>query len=262
LYCKAGFKEIMIDHTQDYSLYLKFIKTFSPTGFTMLDGDHPLLVEIEKMTEQNDQFIHCGDILQMKIHFVSKRCTQMIGIAPEELSPYHFFEATHPEDMHRHSLARAKLFKLAHDFYQAEKGSAVLSTNLRIRNPLGGFTDMVFQLYIFYSTLPYKSVFLLKVHTNIEWFKMRKNGYHYYVGNDLSNFRYPDEKLLMIGNPLSDREFEIVKLIESGLTTEQIAKKLFLSPYTINTHRANVLEKTGKTHIADVIYDFTEQGLM
>ena len=43
------------------------------------------------------------------------------------------------------------------------------------------------------------------------------------------------------------REFEIIKLIESGLSSEQIAEKLFMSRYTVNTHRRNILEKTGKS---------------
>jgi hypothetical protein len=33
--------------------------------------------------------------------------------------------------------------------------------------------------------------------TDIDWFKNLKHGYHHYSGNDLSNFRYPDEELLI-----------------------------------------------------------------
>ena len=94
-----------------------------------------------------------------------------------------------------------------------------------------------------------------------EWCKKLKNRFHYYVGNDLSNFRYPDEELLMKGF-FTDREFEIIRLIESGFNSEQIAEKLFVSTYTINTHRRNILDKTGKAHISDLIYDLKEQGLL
>jgi DNA-binding NarL/FixJ family response regulator len=44
---------------------------------------------------------------------------------------------------------------------------------------------------------------------------------------------------------LSEREKEIIKLISSGLTTNQIALKLFLSEYTVETHRKNIGKKTG-----------------
>ena len=98
--------------------------------------------------------------------------------------------------------------------------------------------------------------------TNIDKFKMKKNGYHYYTGNDLSYFNYPDDELLKIGNIFTKRELEITKLIESGLNSEQIAEKLFLSHYTINAHRANILKKTNKSHISELIYDLNERGLL
>ena len=64
----------------------------------------------------------------------------------------------------------------------------------------------------------------------------------------------------MKGNIFSDREFEIIKLIHSGLQSEQIAEKLFLSRHTVNTHRKNILDKTGKAHISDLIYYLQERG--
>jgi len=64
------------------------------------------------------------------------------------------------------------------------------------------------------------------------------------------------------GKLFTNREFEIIRLIEAGLSSEQIAEKLFLSLFTINTHRANILEKAGKAHISDVIYEFKEKGLL
>lgn len=44
---------------------------------------------------------------------------------------------------------------------------------------------------------------------------------------------------------LSDRELEILTLIVKELTSEEIAKRLFISKKTVDNHRANILEKTG-----------------
>lgn len=65
-----------------------------------------------------------------------------------------------------------------------------------------------------------------------------------------------------MGMLLSKREFEILKLVEQGLSSEQISEKLFLSINTINTHRSNMLLKTEKESISDLIYSFKERGLM
>ena len=43
---------------------------------------------------------------------------------------------------------------------------------------------------------------------------------------------------------LTDRELDVLKLICNGLTTDEIAKKLFISPKTVKSHRSNLLEKT------------------
>lgn len=104
--------------------------------------------------------------------------------------------------------------------------------------------------------------FFLKLHTNIDWCKKIKQGHYFYCGKDLAHFKYPNRDLLNKGSVFTKREFEIIKLIGSGLTTEQIAKKLFLSPYTINTHRVNILKKSGKTTFFEIISELTEDGIL
>jgi DNA-binding NarL/FixJ family response regulator len=42
---------------------------------------------------------------------------------------------------------------------------------------------------------------------------------------------------------LSDREYQIMWLIASGKTMGEIAQQLFLSPNTVSTYRARILEK-------------------
>jgi DNA-binding NarL/FixJ family response regulator len=42
---------------------------------------------------------------------------------------------------------------------------------------------------------------------------------------------------------LTRREKEILKLLSEGLTSNEIANQLYLSSYTIDTHRKNMLQK-------------------
>lgn len=251
----------MKENLTSYNLFFRFIDDYSPAGFRGINRNDSLICELEKLTETNNQFFHVADLILMQILWASQRSEQMIGIKPEELNAFHFFEATHPDDVAKHTLGRSKMMNLANDLYQAKNGKAFLSINLRIRNSKGEYPDLLFQLYFFYSEI-HKTVFLFQVHTNIESFKKRKQGYHYYAGDNISNFRYPDEDLLMIGNPLSDREFEVVKLIAEGFTSEQIADKIFLSVHTVNTHRRNILAKTGRQTISEVIYNFQKIRLL
>jgi DNA-binding NarL/FixJ family response regulator len=52
---------------------------------------------------------------------------------------------------------------------------------------------------------------------------------------------------------LSDREFEVLRMIASGKTASQIAAELHLSVTTVSTYRARILEKMGMTTNAEVM---------
>jgi DNA-binding NarL/FixJ family response regulator len=52
---------------------------------------------------------------------------------------------------------------------------------------------------------------------------------------------------------LSAREKEILGLIAEGYTNPQIAEKIFLSPFTVDSHRKNLLAKFGVKNTASLI---------
>jgi DNA-binding NarL/FixJ family response regulator len=53
---------------------------------------------------------------------------------------------------------------------------------------------------------------------------------------------------------LSDREFEILRMIGSGKTVTQIAGELHVSVTTVSTHRARILEKMHMTTTAELMH--------
>lgn len=52
---------------------------------------------------------------------------------------------------------------------------------------------------------------------------------------------------------LSEREIDVLLGICRGLSTQEIADSLFLSKRTVDTHRANILEKTGSKNTASLV---------
>lgn len=59
---------------------------------------------------------------------------------------------------------------------------------------------------------------------------------------------------------LTVREKEILKLIASGTTTSRIAEILFLSKFTVENHRKNMLQKFKAKNVAELINLATQQG--
>lgn len=52
---------------------------------------------------------------------------------------------------------------------------------------------------------------------------------------------------------LSPREQEIVQLVRKGFTSQEIAAQLFLSNYTVETHRRNILRKLNMKNTAMLV---------
>lgn len=52
---------------------------------------------------------------------------------------------------------------------------------------------------------------------------------------------------------LTKREVEIIKLISEGLTSQQMADKLFISPRTVETHRANLMKKLSVKNAIELV---------
>jgi DNA-binding NarL/FixJ family response regulator len=61
---------------------------------------------------------------------------------------------------------------------------------------------------------------------------------------------------------LTTREIEIIKLISEGLTSHEMAEKLFISPRTVETHRANLIKKTGVKNSVELIRKMEKIGII
>ena len=61
---------------------------------------------------------------------------------------------------------------------------------------------------------------------------------------------------------LSDREFQVMRMIASARTVSQIAEELCLSVKTISTYRSRILEKLGLRNNAEIMQYAMEQHLV
>ena len=59
----------------------------------------------------------------------------------------------------------------------------------------------------------------------------------------------------------SKREMEILQLMCQGLTSKEIAKKLFVSINTINNHRKNILQKSNCRNVSELVNYALKSGL-
>ena len=81
---------------------------------------------------------------------------------------------------------------------------------------------------------------------NTWWAEFRVNTEHVFMyHHDIGKFQ--------TGSILSDREKEVLKLVEAGFDSHSIAEHLDISSHTIDTHRKNMLDKTGVKDFSSLI---------
>jgi two-component system, NarL family, response regulator NreC len=63
-------------------------------------------------------------------------------------------------------------------------------------------------------------------------------------------------------DPLSDREREVLRLLALGHTNQEIAKQLYISVRTAETHRAHIMQKLRLTSRAELVRYALDQNLL
>ncbi len=61
---------------------------------------------------------------------------------------------------------------------------------------------------------------------------------------------------------LSERESDVLKWLAKGLSNKEIADKLNISIHTVNTHRRNIMDKTGIKSLAGLTIYAVSKGLI
>jgi len=105
--------------------------------------------------------------------------------------------------------------------------------------------------------------YLLKEDAPKEFFsaiaKVRKNKTYispYFsdkVVDDLVQIGKGNAKVIFKTDPLTPREREVLKLIAEGKSSKEIAGLLFISVFTVNNHRASIMEKLNLKKATDLV---------
>ena len=71
-----------------------------------------------------------------------------------------------------------------------------------------------------------------------------------------------EERRRAAEDPLSEREREVLRLLALGHTNQEIAKMLYISVRTAETHRAHIMRKLGLSSRAELVRHALAEGLL
>jgi len=63
----------------------------------------------------------------------------------------------------------------------------------------------------------------------------------------------PDETAIPAGEPLTERELQVLRRVSSMLTTAEIASELYISANTVKSHIKHICHKLAATHRGEAV---------
>lgn len=89
-----------------------------------------------------------------------------------------------------------------------------------------------------------------------------KNYFHPKINDQVFDYLRGKRGPQLNSSELSEREIEIIRYVAEGHNSREIANKLFLSEYTVKTHRRNIMHKLHVKTSAELIHVASEKGII
>jgi len=205
----------------------------------------------------------------IEMEYVSEGTREVLGLEPEEFSLQKGFEIIHPEDL-------ARLYEkeaIATDFLLnkipvEERLMYKVVYMFRLQHTSGIYKKILHQAKTLSFSDDGKIQYTLGIHTDVSYLNIpfthdisfiSKERPSYYAIKTESSL---DFKESYFKNQFTNREKEIIQQMSVGKDYNQIALQLFVSPHTINTHKKNILSKSGCKNTPELITKCIREGVI
>lgn len=227
-----------------------------------------------KLFTPGPSYFYVIDSPTLDFDYVSESIRDVLGLDPATVSLRSLLGQVHPDD--QEFFLRCEDI-VAHFITKQIPVSSItnykISYCLRERTNTGDYRLFLLQTVTLRTTEEGALLKVFGLHSDISHITTENNhrmsliglnGEPSYLGIDPFNpepfqsftpYNFPKPKELF-----TRREKEVVNLLARGLTTEQIANELKISPQTVLTHRKKVLRKAGVTNTAALIAECVRQG--
>jgi DNA-binding CsgD family transcriptional regulator len=181
--------------------------------------------------------------------YVSNNSLNILGYPAEEIKEKGLkfaLSQIHPEDISIYLNVTKNIWEFLLSIPSSQRKQYKTSVDFRIRNKSGAYIRVIQQNTALKTDTLGNITLLLMMITDISHLKKSNEMTAAIISTENDGYLVwnASDTLLKSQVAFSKREREIIRLLAEGFSTRQIAEKLSLSEYTVNTHRRNMLEKT------------------
>ncbi len=205
------------------------------------------------------EYFYLADLLTPEIMFVSDNMTNILGYEPAEFNIALLFDIIHPDDRPMVIKSTVLLVNFARQHLQ-QRNDCTAQIDFRQRKKNGDYIRVLRQTGLYKRDAQGIMTHNLAMCTNITAIKKSTQvEFSMYLGAEhMEGFEEIKEQMrkeiLQTQNALfSEKEIQILALLTQGYTSKQIAHALCNSPFTVDTHRKNMLQKSKMSNTAELI---------
>ncbi len=221
---------------------------------TKVDGN---VDDLNKIEFNKNECLFVWDLRLGEMVF-SKGFENLLGVPDEEINLKGFVELFHADD--REYILRLGQAAVHHSIKDAEFNEEFcLYVSHRIRNSNGHYIKILAQ------SKPHQidskgliSSFLVKV-SNISFIDTSDAVQYKFLANGLDTQLFHDLVFEKNKTLFTQRELEIIKEIQKGISNFQIAENLDISKFTVETHRKKIMKKSD-SHSAEELLLFCRKN--
>lgn len=223
-----------------------------------------------------EYYYYIIDSPTLTFDMVSETTRNLLGIEPKDFSLQKMFSIVHPDDIEFVMKCEDIVAYFLKNCIPIEKMTKYkISYCLREKTADKGYRLFLLQTITIKTT---ESGALLKVfgsQTDISHITTQNNhklsfigldGEPSILGIDVFNKSVLDDYIPFnfntteIDMPYTKRELEIIKQLALGITTNEIAEKLFIAKNTVETHRRNILSKSQSRNTTELVVECLRKG--
>ncbi|MFA5328391.1 MAG: LuxR C-terminal-related transcriptional regulator [Prolixibacteraceae bacterium] len=204
-----------------------------------------------------------------KFDFVSDGVRTVLGIDPELFTLDYFFSILNPEDIDKMHEKEALVFDFFnHKLTKEEMPYYKASYLMRLKHSDGIYKTILHQSRTINISHEGKIQQVLGIHTDISYLNIPFDHTISFIGNNRQSYfaiettapyEFVENKFK---DQFTNREIEIIIKIAKGNSFTEIAELLNISPHTINTHKKNILKKTGCKSSPELIARCIREGII